>query len=683
MPSSSPPSPPSHRRGIAGVVRLVDRLAARLGALGMGAFGWPLAIGTGLGTALSAVMTQTAKADFAARHPWANFAVHGWPPVALMTLGAVLWAVGVATLRKRLGDDRSFVALYRQTLHRFAFLSALPAILAFKEPIEVPRGWLLLALAVLAGALGTYSAYHFAAEERDSEEPGDRAAERRGKRVGFLVAAVVALAMAAYSFFTIRLVFVNHLSFNTGRSDLGYYLSVFRQSSEGIPLGCSLCGGGSHVTGHFDPLLVLLSPTFLIYPFAETLLVLQTLWLASGAIPVYLLGRHHVGHRGAGVALAIAYLAYPALHGVNLFDFHSIALCIPPLLWFLYFLERERARAAYLMLGLCLLVREDVSLATLLIGVSLIFSGVPRRVRMGFMTIVLSVAYFLVAKLAFMGHADPLNATAGGRGYSQFYEELIPAGRSTGALLGTLIGDPLFALSRILTESKLDYVALLFAPLLFLPLVAKGRIQLAYGFAVTLLATAHLYSVHAQYSSTLVPVLFGLAAAALGRIRHTSSLPVRVSGPRLAKALAFGVLVSTLLCSWKFGGLVPNESFIAGFRPLVREASAESRAFDAWLRQRALAFPKGAKVAANSRIIPHLGPVHGLYMIEDRRNADYVIVNMKNREIARLILADEALGYLVQVDTNAHLRIYRTKYPPSMKHGPKDAAVEVESPGGT
>ena len=115
----------------------------------------------------------------------------------------------------------------------------------------------------------------------------------------------------------------------------------------------------------------------------------------------------------------------------------------------------------------------------------------------------------------------------------------------------------------------------------------------------------------------------------------------------------------------------------------MREASAESRAFDAWLRQRALAFPKGAKVAANSRIIPHLGPVHGLYMIEDRRNADFVIVNMKNREIARLILADEALGYLVQVDTNAHLRIYRTKYPQSVKRGPKDAAVEIESPGGT
>ncbi|HEX7670759.1 MAG TPA: DUF2079 domain-containing protein, partial [Polyangiaceae bacterium] len=364
MPSSSPPSPPSHRRGIAGMVRFVDRMAARLGALGIGAFGWPLAIGTGLGTALSAVVTQVAKEDFPARHPWVYRIVQGWPPVAFMTLGAVLWAVGIATLRKRFGDERDFAALYRQTLHRFAFLSALPVVLAFKEPIEVQRGWLLLALAVVAGALGTYSAYHFAAEDRKSEDlPGD-SADRGSKRGRLLAGIVVTVAMAAYSYFTIRLVFVNHLSFNTGRSDLGYYLSVFRQSSEGIPLGCSLCGGGSHVTGHFDPLLVLLSPTFLIYPFAETLLVLQTLWLASGAIPVYLLGRHHVGHRGAGVALALAYLAYPALHGVNLFDFHSIALCIPPLLWFLYFLEQERAGAAYLTLGLCLLVREDVSLAT-------------------------------------------------------------------------------------------------------------------------------------------------------------------------------------------------------------------------------------------------------------------------------------------------------------------------------
>jgi uncharacterized membrane protein len=665
-------SPPSQRRGIARAVRFIDRGTAQVGALGMGAFGWPLAIGTGVGTALSAVATQIAKGDFASRHPWVNWAVHGWPPVVFMTLAAALSALGAATLRKRLGDDRALGALYRQSLHRFAFLSGLPVVLAFKEPIEVPRGWLLLALAVVAGALATYSAYHFATEERAAED----------RRLGWLAAAVVGASMVAYAGFTIHLVIVNHLSFNTGRSDLGYYLSVFRQSSEGIPLGCSLCGGGSHVTGHFDPLLVLLSPTFLIYPFAETLLVLQTLWLASGAIPVYLLTRHHAGHRGAGVALAVAYLAYPALHGVNLFDFHSIALCIPPLLWFLYFLEQERARSAYLTLALCLLVREDVSLATLLVGISLIFSGIPRRVRMGLVTTVLSIAYFVVAKVVFMGHADPLNATANGKGYTQFYEELIPAGRSTSALVGTLIGDPLFALSRILTESKLDYAALLFVPLLGLPLLARGRIQLAYGFAVTLLATAHLYSVHAQYSSALVPILFGLAASALGRIRFAPSLPLRVSGARLAKALAFGVLVSTLLCSWKFGGLIQNESFIAGFRPLVREASPEARAFDAWLRKVALAFPKGAKVAANSRIIPHLGPVHGLYMIEERRKADYVIVNMRNREIARLILADEALGYLVQVQTNAHLRIYRTRYPRGLKRGTGEAA-EVELPGGS
>src|SRR5205814_1213162 len=135
---------------------------------------------------------------------------------------------------------------------------------------------------------------------------------------------------------------------------------VFRISSLGKPLGCTLCLGGTHASGHFDPILVLLSPLYFLYPYSETLLVLQTLWLASSVVPLYLLALRATGNPRIGVALAATFVAYPALHGVSLFDFHSLALIIPLFLWLAYCFETERWKAYSAVVALLLFCREDV-----------------------------------------------------------------------------------------------------------------------------------------------------------------------------------------------------------------------------------------------------------------------------------------------------------------------------------
>jgi uncharacterized membrane protein len=490
----------------------------------------------------------------------------------------------------------------------------------------------------------------------------------------------VGLLTAGYAVAIGYLSIVNHLGFNTGRSDLGYYMSIFRLSSQGHPLGCSLCGLGTHLTGHFDPILVLLSPLYLIYPWSETLLVLQTLWLASGAVPVYLLARLHVKNRAASVALAATYLLYPALHGANLFDFHSLSLCTTLFLWLLYFLDAGKVRAYFVMLPFLLLVREDISIALCLLGIRCLFSKSPESARQGLVTILVSAVYFVVAKAAFMGHIDPLNASGASKGYSGNYEDLIPQGRSTVGLVGTVFGDPTYALTRVLTEEKLDYVAKLTLPLLLLPLLGKGRIVLAYGSALTLLASApFLHSIHFQYSSVLTPFLFWLSLSALGRIGTGELRVASVAPRRLRNALAAGVLVSTALCSWKFGALLPNGSFHSGFRPLVREANAANLELDAWLRGFARSLPKNSGVAANTRLIPHLGIVSRVLMVDDRRDADYVIAGLKNFDIARLVKPEIASGELVQIAQKGDIRIFKTKYRPLAKRPPPPRApIEPE-----
>lgn len=649
-----------------GAARFIDALSAVSNAFrahGAGFVFWPVAIGI----ALAASAVQMFGPESTRPHA---FPLSTRPVLLGIVLAALVCGVALAAalIRSRRAASPGVLAAYQTAVRIGAPFVALPFVLVLREPLEHAQPLAVLGIAALTGAMTSYAAYRLVSER-----------EAGASRIASWGAALAVVAcMAAYSLAASRITITNHLNFNTGRSDLGYYLSIFRQSSQGHWLGCSLCGGGSHLTGHFDPILVLLSPLFLIYPYAETLLVLQTVWLASGAVPVYLLARHQLKHRGAAVALAIAYLAYPALHGVNFFDFHSVALCIPLFIWLLYCLERGFHVRYFLTLALLLLVREDIPIALACVGVYAIFSDPKGRARIGWATIALSVAYFVTVKAVFMHRVDPLNtATGKSGGYAYYYEAMIPAGRSTAALIGTLVTNPGFVLAQVLTDEKVEFILQLLVPLFGLPLLARGRLLLAYGAALTLLASRqYLFSIHFQYTSLLIPFLFVLAIAAQRRV-YTGEIPAfGASGPRLARALSFGMLVTTLLCSWKFGAFIQNATFMGGFRGLYRDDDAEHRDLAAWLKGIAKTFPRGARVAGNSRIITHLGPVTSLDLLENRTKADYVVVNVKARPLGPRIVKEAEEGNLTLIASHGPVNVYKAHY--KTRVGPEGGAGETE-----
>ena len=59
-------------------------------------------------------------------------------------------------------------------------------------------------------------------------------------------------------------------------------------------------------------------------------------------MPVYLLGRRHLGSDWAAAGFALAYLLHPATQWLVLDDFHPVALATPLLLWAFWFLDGDR-----------------------------------------------------------------------------------------------------------------------------------------------------------------------------------------------------------------------------------------------------------------------------------------------------------------------------------------------------
>jgi uncharacterized membrane protein len=440
---------------------------------------------------------------------------------------------------------------------------------------------------------------------------------------------IVGGLFAAYGLWFSRLSINNHHALQTGIFDLAIYDNIFYHSSHGNFLGCSFSPTGSHIQGHFDPILALLSPLYLIYPRAELILVLQAFWCGAGVVPAYLLGRHHVGSAWAGVTLAAAWVFYPALHGANLYDFHSLTLLAMPMLWLLYFLTTGRLRAYFILLPFVLLIREDASLLLCFVGFAAVLTRDPRLVRAGWITIGVAALYFILIKTLIMGGADPLG---GKYGFGWYYGDMSPGGKGLGYILLSLLTNPTFAIDFALREAKVIFLLQLLLPLAFLPLFGKPwRFAAVFGLFYILLASRRpVFSIHFQYSVVLFPVLFALTPIALRRLRD-SDLAERIglAPAQLVTVLLACVLASSLLMSWKFGGAVPNTSFRAGWARIPHTLTQEQKERYREFRKLIDQIPADASVTATNRMAPHVSNRTEVWRYRDKKQTEYLMLDTR------------------------------------------------------
>jgi uncharacterized membrane protein len=184
-----------------------------------------------------------------------------------------------------------------------------------------------------------------------------------------LIGTAIMAYTLCFSYFTI----INDYTFHTFAWDLG----IFNQA-----LWTTLHNGrffyytaellvnpsGSFFGIHFSPILFLLLPIYALYPARQTLLVVQSLALALGAVPLYKLVMHVLKSRFASLVFVLVYLMYPPLQGINWFDFH--VQCFLPVFFLsaVYFLEKQNWKGYFLFIALSLMCEEHAALIVLFIG---------------------------------------------------------------------------------------------------------------------------------------------------------------------------------------------------------------------------------------------------------------------------------------------------------------------------
>jgi len=449
-------------------------------------------------------------------------------------------------------------------------------------------------------------AYSFSRQDRASRQlrlprylPMGEAAERLSVYLLMLFTLIYAVFFTLYTL-------GRHRSFHSYAFDLGWqhqaFYTLLHTGNPRITLWVTL----NHLGNHFQPLYYLLAPIYALHQDATTLLVVQTILLAVAAVPLYLIARRRLGNPWTALIIAVVYLLYPALHGINNFDFHGLALLIPFACFLLYALEIEKFRLFWVFFVLSLIAREDTAISLSGVGLYLLLDR--HRRKLGLAVLAVCVGYFLFVLMmmsALDGYADLQN-------YSTL---TIPEHQNFTGVLLTLFTNPRFVLQQVFfNPEKIEYLLQILIPVVFLPLLAGKRVVLLLpGLAIMLLSNTFFnYSICCPYSAHIIPYVFFLTILGIQRIR------ARRPGVRIS-TLVLPLLIAGALMNYQFG-LIFSKRFPGFLQPTERQRTVYS-----FFEQ----IPKEASLTTTRRLAPHLAARARIYLLQaPHPDTDYILIDL-------------------------------------------------------
>ncbi len=374
----------------------------------------------------------------------------------------------------------------------------------------------------------------------------------------------------------------------------------------------------SHFAVHFSPALYLFLPIFAIFPYPETVQIVQAAALAVSVIPLYGLCRRRSLSRWAAVVFCVLLLAYPAMTGGSMYDFHENCLLTPFLLFTVFFAESRRPVPALLFAFLTLTVKEDAAVYIAFLALYWILSR--RYPKLGGICLSLSVGWFFLA-------CGYLNAK--GLGIMDWRYSGVSETDSLFGVILAVLRNPQRVLAVCLQGDRLLFLALMLFPLGFLPFFTKkvSRYILFGGLLLVNLMPnwVYQYSVDFQYVYGSLALLFYLS------VLNFSDLPRY----RVRRALV--VLCCAVMCVGA-SARIPGQWGAVGVSVSARETIAA-------MNEVVSLVPEEVSVSCTTFMAPRLAMRRECYDVSEKRETDYVVIDLRSEEWAAYSAYYRRLGY--------------------------------------
>jgi len=420
--------------------------------------------------------------------------------------------------------------------------------------------------------------------------------------------------------------------------------------SSGKPLSLNqeflVPGTMNYLSVHFVPLIYLLALPFRLWPYSETLMILNFLLMTSSIIPLYKLAESYQKNKQFGLFMVALLLWYPTFQYILLYEFEMLRFSIPIILWMLYFWKKRKTGLYFIFVILAVLVREEVGLTIMMFGLYLLLF--EKRRKVGMVTAVIGLISFIIITQMIMP------ALRSSDGYVHIAMGSFSAlGNSFGEIIMNIVKHPLETLVLVLKPIKLANLFMIFLPLLFIPLCAPiVLINTFANFGVLLLSESLHLSYMLFYVSPSIPFIFLALIKGWPKLtkylnkRGNKNWPkakVNVNSPAM-KAVLVGLLVSNVffgpspisLQFW-FKDLRPAPFATQNFHYSVYEISNHHRK----AREFCKLIPDSAIVSAQHFFHPRLFKKKGtmifprLESLDNKYKADYVLFDKTNNYLKK------------------------------------------------
>jgi len=405
----------------------------------------------------------------------------------------------------------------------------------------------------------------------------------------------------------------------------------------------------NHFNVHMSPIFYLFLPFFMIFPFPETLQILQVLVVAIGLIPLYLIAKHFKLADLVIAVILLIYVFHPAIIGSSLYDLHENCFLAPMLLFVIYFMLKQKNLGIIISVSLTLMIKEDSFFYLVLIAFYFLFGygkqfkkpsqKLSNVIYSSFM-IAISITYFIVVS-SYINHS--------GEGI-MFWRYNNLNGYPDSGIIGivlSLFQNPSYLLATMFSPDKIYYLLLFFMMLGFIPLLSRNLSDywLIIPLIVLNFATTYPYQhqfVYQYYYGTTAIVIFMLILVFKERQVEIADKDEIPYFNWVLSLLTIGLLTASGTA------LFNTKSYYKNAYSIYQERSISMREF-------LLSIPSDKKVIATGYLTTYLSDREVLYdfsyysILNADIQFDYVIIDLRISEDMVDQMRNKAIstGYMI------------------------------------
>ena len=398
-----------------------------------------------------------------------------------------------------------------------------------------------------------------------------------------------------FSFIFTNFSIIRHLQFNSDAFDLGIYTQISYLYSQGITPYSTI----KHMpllADHFEPILWILAPIYKLYPDPITILIVQSIFVTTSAIPLYFFAQKKTKNNLLSLVIITSYLTSVGIVNAIKVDFHTTTISVLPISLILYSWYFKKMRLYWFSVFSAFLFKEDLPI---LISGFALFQIISGERKLGIYTLICSILAFISIKFIILPSLW--------KGAESHYlaSSILPLNQPFDLLILFLTSPKIYLDVFFNSPIKIDTFYTLHQPFAFMSLLSPlswltTLPVLFFRFSST---QSVMWTTLFHYNANLMPFI-------------TVSTILAITKFRMPQKIITSLFVILLLTSI----LSPNNIIWESIEQ--KQNPANEYRFKLLSR-----IPVNESVSAQSKLLPHLANREKIYLFPEVLDANYIVVD--------------------------------------------------------